>query len=86
MGMRFQIGGFRSGLLFDFADRLPWSWGCTWVQIEETCSKAWKSPPNAYSSALPCMSWDAYLKANGQSAGTLSSFGGFPDMPSPENA
>lgn len=86
MGMRFQIGGFRSGLLFDFADRLPWPWGCTWVQIEETCSKAWTSPADVYTSAFPCASWDAYLKANGQLAGTLSRFGGFPDMPAPESA
>lgn len=86
MGMRFQIGGFRSGTLFDFADRLPWPWGCTWVQIEETCSKAWTSPANVYTSALPCASWDAYLKANGQLGGTLASFGGSPDMPKPESA
>lgn len=86
MGMRFQIGTFRTGTLFDFADRLPWTWSCTWVQIEETCSKAWTSPNGNYTSALPCASWDAYLKAYGQIAGTLTSFGGFPDMPEPENA
>lgn len=81
MGMRFQVGSKRSGNQYDFADRLPWTWSCSVVHLEASCSKAW---PARQSNALNteaegCTGWNV-------SYSTLDSFGGHPDMPQPESA
>jgi hypothetical protein len=74
MGMRFQVGAYRGGNSFDFADRLPWAWSCTAAHLELSCSKAY-SGGTVGLSARSCSDWAA-----------TSKFGGSPDMPAPESA
>lgn len=91
MGMRFQVGslqnGGANGNRYDFADRLPWAWSCTMAHLEAACSKSFDPATNG-ETAYGCQEWDI---ASSNMAGTVTgavkaAFGGFPDMPEPENA
>lgn len=87
MGMRFQIGNFLSWSFdcyrFELADKLPWTWSATTVHVECGCSKSGTKDASISSlivSGPSCANWDVWQP------GTLSGFGGFTDMPEPENA
>ena len=86
MGMRFQLGNRIDGYTCELADTLPWAWSCTTAHIESSCSKT-LTQGDLETSAQSCAMWDLRNDTCGGEPGDIKSgFGGFPDMPEPENA